>query len=109
LKAYMHNARPVHGSRSVDRTPEEQLLEAELLRIREKSKFRRNPELAALLSLLLPGAGQIYLGQRIAGVLLFLPSVILARLVIPWMVCAVAGAYAAYAAGNRINGDRTGF
>jgi TM2 domain-containing membrane protein YozV len=92
-----------------EKSAEERFLEGELSRVRQQNRPRCNPELAAALSLIIPGAGQLYLGQRGAALALFVTSALLITLVLPWILCAFGGAIAAYAAGRRLNGQRPGF
>jgi TM2 domain-containing membrane protein YozV len=90
-------------------TDEQRFLEGELGRIRQTHAPRYNPELAAVLSLLIPGAGQIYLGQRVAGVVMLAASIALISFVIPWIACAIVGCFAAYSSARRLNGHASSF
>lgn len=83
--------------------------ERELARLRGSHRQRFNPELAAFLSLIVPGAGQIYLGQRAFGLGLLVASILLIKFLIPWVLCILVGCPMAYAEARRLNGQRGTF
>lgn len=92
-----------------EKTDEQRFLDQELARVRTAYRHQYNAELAAVLSLIIPGAGQFYLQQRGLAAVLFGASVVLFKLVFPWVLCAVGGAFAAYATARRLNGQRSAF
>lgn len=63
--------------------------------LKSSLQSRKDPLLAALLSVLLPGAGQLYLGHFIFAALIFVTS----PFVIPWII----GVVHAYFAAERVN------
>jgi len=81
--------------------------ETVLEEIRQSSSKGCNPELAAFLSLLVPGLGQIYLKQYLLAVTFFLPSVALSYFVFPWIIGMSLSTLHAYLAGHKKNGERS--
>ena len=92
-----------------EKSDEQRFLDSALARIRGLQRLKHNAELAAVLSLVVPGLGQLYLGQRVRAAIYFLPSILFAKLAIPWVVCAVAGTFNAYGTAGRLNGHRSRF
>ena len=75
--------------------------------IRKTSKRRWNPELAAFLSLLVPGAGQFYLRQPGLGLVFLLPSLALCWLIVPWIIGMKISAIVAFITAYRRNGEQS--
>jgi TM2 domain-containing membrane protein YozV len=68
----------------------------------------KDPIIAAVLSLLLGGVGQMYLGQTKKGIILIVATVVLYCLALGWVVQLV-GAYDAYVIGTKLkNGQAVG-
>jgi TM2 domain-containing membrane protein YozV len=68
----------------------------------------KDPIIAAVLSLLLGGVGQLYLGQQKKGIILIVATVVLYCIALGWVVQLV-GAYDAYVIGNKLkNGQPVG-
>jgi TM2 domain-containing membrane protein YozV len=68
----------------------------------------KDPIIAAVLSLLLGGVGQLYLGQQKKGIILIVATIVLYCVALGWVVQLV-GAYDAYVIGNKLkNGQPVG-
>lgn len=78
----------------------------ELARVRQTSRSAVNPELAAFLSLLIPGAGHFYLGEYRTGCIFLAFAVAGSLFILPWLVCMLIAAVSAYLIGKRRNGDQ---
>ncbi|MBI3725922.1 hypothetical protein HY251_18490 [bacterium] len=57
----------------------------------EAKPGERNPTVAALLSFVIPGLGQVYNGEAMKGVLLFFTSIFL----VPWVIAVIDAYYVA--------------